>query len=523
MSRIFDIFKKAIVVVYLAVFCVLTIDLLILEPFLERYYSKDFALPNVMLLLIGLAIVGLIAFFVMRFYKNIQPIADRFINRISIGVLAVLLLVLQMYIAKNIYFITSWDPGIIVNAANAIANGTGEDISWYYNMFPNNIFITYLYAIIIRFNGVFNLFEDYYFALIAVQCLLSAITAYLVYTVTYEFTKNKLISLFSFAVYTIFIGLSPWFVIPYSDATGILFPILLIRLYQMTRNDRVIWQKLILWAIIGVVSFIGLRIKPQIFIVFIAIIIVELIEILFKQIKNKKQLLTSLSQIVVCGAVLFVSMFSFSQFLKSQEIITDPEKEISTPHFIMMGLNDYSNGAYLHSDFEYSRDLPHKEARVEGNIKVIKERIKEYGVSGLAVHLLKKNLVNFGDGTFCWPLDGDFFMKILPEPNETISPILRSFYYENGENFGVFNTYMQCIWLTVFALGAITAIFAWKKKEYNTDVMSVLLLSVVGLTFFECLFEARARYLFTYAPLFIICACIGMYILCKVIKDKNKI
>ena len=40
--------------------------------------------------------------------------------------------------------------------------------------------------------------------------------------------------------------------------------------------------------------------------------------------------------------------------------------------------------------------------------------------------------------------------------------------------------------------------------------MVVLMVSIIGLTLFEILFEARARYLYTYVPLFILIALKGM-------------
>ena len=50
-------------------------------------------------------------------------------------------------------------------------------------------------------------------------------------------------------------------------------------------------------------------------------------------------------------------------------------------------------------------------------------------------------------------------------------------------------------------------IFTWhaSKNKYFCTIM----LSILGLTIFELLFEARARYLFTYAPLYIILAVQG--------------
>lgn len=40
--------------------------------------------------------------------------------------------------------------------------------------------------------------------------------------------------------------------------------------------------------------------------------------------------------------------------------------------------------------------------------------------------------------------------------------------------------------------------------------VSILMLTIVGLTVFELIFEARARYLFGYAPVYIILAVMGL-------------
>lgn len=59
------------------------------------------------------------------------------------------------------------------------------------------------------------------------------------------------------------------------------------------------------------------------------------------------------------------------------------------------------------------------------------------------------------------------------------------------------------IWLTIVSLN----IFSGRKLPNNS--ICVIMLSILGLTLFELLFEARARYLFTYAPLYIILAIYG--------------
>lgn len=59
------------------------------------------------------------------------------------------------------------------------------------------------------------------------------------------------------------------------------------------------------------------------------------------------------------------------------------------------------------------------------------------------------------------------------------------------------------IWMTILFFN----IFTWhaSKNKYFCTIM----LSILGLTIFELLFEARARYLYIYAPLYIILAVYG--------------
>ena len=75
---------------------------------------------------------------------------------------------------------------------------------------------------------------------------------------------------------------------------------------------------------------------------------------------------------------------------------------------------------------------------------------------------------------------------------------------------------MQTIWLTIIILIVITSIFA---KIDNKK--SVIFLSIIGLTLFTLLFEARARYLYLYSTYYIILAVIGVEIINKIKIGKN--
>ena len=55
--------------------------------------------------------------------------------------------------------------------------------------------------------------------------------------------------------------------------------------------------------------------------------------------------------------------------------------------------------------------------------------------------------------------------------------------------------------------------YVFKRPDQKGDEMSVMLLSLIGVTLFVTLFEARARYLFPYAPIFIVSAVVGLYMI----------
>ena len=67
----------------------------------------------------------------------------------------------------------------------------------------------------------------------------------------------------------------------------------------------------------------------------------------------------------------------------------------------------------------------------------------------------------------------------------------------------LFHTAMQLLWLTVLFF----AVFAALCRDRR---IAAPMLAVMELMLFELLFEARARYLFAYAPVYILLAAVGM-------------
>ncbi len=520
--KIIDALKKSVVLIYAIIVALLGVCLLIVQNFIDQYCKKYFTLPNLAVFVIDLAVLGIIGFLAIKYGRAIERVLCRFVFKRFVVLLTVLFFLVQTYIARNVYFLTGWDVEVVFNSASSIAGG-GVAADWYYVLYPNNLFLTYLFALILKINSGIGLFPENggVFSIIIFQCALFAVAAYLVFAICYDFTKKKSVSLFAFVAFFLLIGLSPWVIIPYSDAMGLVFPVLMFRIYQLSCRAQSTRARVTLWGVNGLVAFVAFKIKPQLLIMFIAIILIEIFRTGLVRIKDKRLLRRALTNIAVCLLVFVIVAISFSVFCASQTaIMLDGEAEIGLPHFFMMGLNGESNGGYYYNDVEFSLSFDTKAERNAENFRVAFERISEMGFFGLTDHLVRKSLVNFGDGTFAWGVEGNFYREVLPEPNEGVAPFLRSFYYNDGENYRFFEDSMQAVWLAVLMFSGTAGIYAIKHKGSLGLESSVLILSLIGLSLFEALFEARARYLMTYAPIFVICAAIGFYSVLKFIDTK---
>ena len=83
-----------------------------------------------------------------------------------------------------------------------------------------------------------------------------------------------------------------------------------------------------------------------------------------------------------------------------------------------------------------------------------------------------------------------------------VADFLQNFYYKDGEYYNYFINGAHLLWMGVLALNLL-AVFDKRKDA----AIYVLFLSLIGIALFELLFEARARYIFTYVPIYILLAC----------------
>ena len=478
-------------------------------------YKAEFALPNYAYFLLGVLIWAGIRVSEECWPRGLKTYLKDNSEKL-IRIFTILFFVFLVYIVYNYYFITGWDAGLLVDTAYQISSGQSFDSStyesYYFSIYPNNILLIFIFFKIIKLESLFGILDAWtgIMGILTVQCFISALTGFLVFKTTRLWSGSLRLSWNTWGMYVLIIGVSPWVSIPYSDSMGLIFPVLFLYLYLMTQNGRWIWLKCLCMAAAAV---LGYKIKPQLAIIAIAVGIVLFLNVL----KGKwKTMDWKAGAGVLAGAAI---MFLGCQFaVASIPIELDEEEAFGPAHFIMMGLNPDTNGGFLEGDVAYTYSQPTDE-RTQADIEMIQKRLEDYGPAGLLEHLEKKLLSNYGDGTWAWGAEGAFYTEILENKNQGMSPFLKSIYYYDGDRYTYFCSYSQMVWILLLS-GCFFA-FLFRKKGWGRKGF-IIMLSLVGLTLFELIFEARARYLYCYVPLYILLGSWGLEQFYQFIRSKIK-
>lgn len=482
--------------------------------------KKLFFYSNGVLLIIGILIITL-GCVIYNLYKSksIQKrsIYSTRIENIDISKVVkyslILLLFGQVYVAYNIYFGTGWDVGgAIIPASKLIALGDTQgfidNYSNYFSQYPNNILLISIFSRILRINTAIGIYgaSDELMAIIMLNCLLNTLACFLVFK-TIKSLVNEKFGLIGYVISVALLGISPWVTITYSDSLGLVFPILILFIFTR-KTDRFIFM-VFKYASIVCLGYVGYLIKPQIIIILIAIILSETIRNLNKL--DRKKIGRGIILFLLCVACLFVTKCIISDFCTVGEYETNSEQTFGMTHFLMMGMNPETSGVWNGDDVAISNRCSTSKERKEMNISVTAQRLKDYGFYGYTKLLGRKLLTTFNDGTFAWGNEGGFFKEIKEPKNTEISPRLRNLYYTEGSRYHLFATFEQLIWITVIFLCLVNGIIIKKRGAHFYDSNEIaIVLSIVGLILFTLLFESRARYIYTYVPIFIVMATIGL-------------
>lgn len=488
----------------------------------DYFAKKDFLWSNLFILLFLCLFFS--CFFTLYFFYLKKGVNLKIkVKKISVdGVIAflsVILMLWQCIICYNIFFLAGWDPYYIrTSAAYIVENNTQLSVyNVYYSMYPNNQSLVLIAALFLKINNALCIFKGQYatFILVVLNCLINSFTCYITYK-TLKLFVNYRYAILGFLLSAALFGLSPWSVVFYSDSLSLFIPVLILYLYKRPAANKISGTVCRLSAI--AIGTAGFFIKPQCLIIIISIFIVEAASV-FKRfsLRNFKRITCMLLCALLCFTV-FSGIINLGAKKSGIEIVNG--KKMGAWHFVMMGLNSETNGAYTEEDVTFSKQFDTTEQRRLANINQTKERLKQMGLRGYFEHISKKLLTTFNDGTFAWNEEGTFYLEEVKTPDNSLSRFLKSFYYKNGERHALFQLCSQIIWILTLLLSLFSCFNSFEKEQKNT--MSILWICVLGLFVFEILFEARARYLYIYAPVFCITAIIGLKNICEKVKNFSK-
>ena len=501
-------------------------------------WKKDFLIRNIVLI----AVAGLFWWVLDRLWqkKRYHKKHTLWASKWTLLGAVILLFILQVWVSYQIFFETGWDPAAVIAEVRNIIEDRGINWQWYFQAYPNNLTIAQIYYWILRVNRALHLFSGEYelMAIVVVNCAVSSLTCMLVWLTAREISGgNHRICWLSWTLSALLTGLSPWMVVTYTDSLGLIFPISILYLYFRVSKTNSNRKKVLGWTLLLILGYVGYLIKPQAVIMLIAIVLAELWKrvrgfLADRQEKGFRRTIAApfcrltLVLLMTCTVIVGIQMEK-SRWQNSRGFIEDSEKSMDPLHYLNMGLNTEQDGAFLQADLDRSAKFATKSERDQYNLESAKTRVKSMGISGLARHLAKKMMVLYADGTFAWACEPDFWQTMLPEAENSQSGMrtqhfLRELYYEDGQYYRLFETAEQLVWMLVLTGCWITSAKELAKLK-NAENMPMteeelpdhfylpIALSLLGLTMFELIFEARARYLYIYAPVFVLMAFLSIF------------
>lgn len=488
----------------------------ILEKLLTVFYTIIFSMILVIVILAMLSwsaymagilpLLAVLVFIYLKKKKRFLPSRTcRYLWYVASGC-SLVLLIWTSFTCK-VYF--SWDWGkILLSSAEFVTTDRLQSVE-YYARYPNNqlclICVTGLFQFI-QFLYPLADIDTFQNVSIVISCLFVWGTINMIYLIGKEIwglRRAVLAGLFSagclpFYMYAQFL---------YTDTPGLLLLTVLIYFDIKIFRENSFPRRIAYAILTGAIAGITYHVKVIPFIIFIAMIFAELFH---RQHRAREKAVILASAMLICLGTWY-SVGSFSDQVSSEQfgITAEAKKQWQFPltHWIMMGLNRESMGGYHERDVIYTSYFPTMKEREFENIKVIQERMHEFGIDGFIRHVIHGKLPRTW-GNSC--LAGDDYLSRLPKDREND---IVQFMMMNGKYHDYCLVYTWTYYVTLFVgiiLSGIMAIKNWQRQ----DVLLMGRIALLGLAFFQIFWECNSRYLITFIPLLIIMTLDG-YFKCK--------
>lgn len=508
MKRIKDRIFLFLYVLMAAVFVPVFLCVILVGNNMDYYVGLKIAtlLPNWVLFLIASIGVGVIFFMFWMEREKTFSLKGNWIANIVFALLFVGLYFINVRITREIAFKLPWD--IMVVRGMALDFAKGKDIGYFYylSMYSNNIPIVYILGKLCkRAREMANYPYVAEFIWMQVNCVWFSIGGYFSCMLVKKLTRRLAPTAFTFLLYLALVGISPWKMAPYTDTYGMVFPVVCVYFYICFRDSKATAAKY-LYLILSLSSgMLGGLIKPSIYLVVIAVMAVEVVCTFTR--KRREWIFLGIEILLVI--FLLLAQREYKNYM-IHEIGLDFNGEIEADwrHYFRMGLNEENTGSYNSGDTTIFGEFQFSKAdRQKACIERAVARLKERGFFGTVWFWMRKMTMTFNDGSFGWECEVwiDNYYQDLSS-NSAFTLLMRDIFWTNSRYTGRFNTFCQLTW--IFCMIGFPGICLCKREERDRHIIFPVVF--LGIFLYQVLFEARARYLFSFLPLLVAISVCGM-------------
>ena len=284
----------------------------------------------------------------------------------------------------------------------------------------------------------------------------------------------------------------------YTDTFSLPFVIFTLHFALKTAEETTLPGTLLSAALCGLCAFVGCQIKMTVAIVLIAACIVWLLG---------KRLRHALCAALLAGAILVLGTQGLHGIMLRD--VLDPamvaQHNTPTVHWIMMSIptgdNPYGN---LSKDYNITWGMMEEGASREAVMDSIYTRMKDriYTLrypNRLLLAMLRKNAASQGDGTFG--------MTEMLDDGPVRENIVSGIVLEGRPLYKAYSAVCSGVWYASLLLAALAVYADMRRHNWRAAIPAV---AVLGMLLFLLLWEARSRYMFSFVPVVLLLASMGI-------------
>lgn len=463
---------------------------------MEAYYYHSFCISNGILLLAAAGLTGLWVWR-LRVQKDKLPQTTPSVWQAwGRAALYLALFAVQCLMARCLWFYFAFDPSMVRQGAEALATegALSAETAAYFRQCPNNAPLTVILSLLYRLGMKLGLAEPYVLEVYG-AALLTNLSVAAAMTVLRRLRVRPSVRRVGFGLAAVWLLFSPFIIMPYTDTYACLFPVLAL-LILLTG-----WKAPVRYGLAALCCSLGGAVKPSAYILLIAALLLGVIRFFFR----KKNAALWKRGLCVLAAVILGVLPGMALEKGSVKLLTGstaPEEALGSAHYLMIGLDDQYWGGHSAEGVAFSGSFATAKERTRANLKQALAEVQGRTLTENLHFFSVKAYKAYADGTFAF---NSYLAEEMVRRSDRLSLFLRKIYYREGAWNPAYRAVMQGLWLLLL-LGCFAAALL-RRKEYAVQLCA---LSLLGLTGYQLLFEVWPRYLFLYAPVFLVLALLGV-------------